>query len=273
MSVDDAAIQKGLLVAGLVVAMLAEGELVGVHNLGAGQGVSIRELQRGVDSLGAPLVDSPRVEWAQVEFVPLEYPADNYSAVVGLWTANGRTGTGVSLRLFPNEATRSTMAELGLVSFYCQIVGFVPVEPLDPDFVVPDPPPRRPEPELRNPRERPETTNIDAIPERWRAAIGDLAHRLVIGDYDGLAADGLVANSDHPEFAGVGYAIEKYPSRLVELGPYSWDLSEHAPYDDDKVFQARIDLSTEDGSDGLTMNVFVADDGKDVVAMIESVHG
>jgi len=56
-----------------------------------------------------------------------------------------------------------------------------------------------------------------------------IIHRLVAGDYAGLAADDLLSCTTDPTGDRIGRWIEDYPATLVERPDEAWAYSEHFP--------------------------------------------
>ncbi len=156
-------------------------------------------------------------------------------------------------------------------TFEVEIDGFVPVD-------------REAAPEQLG--EPPETAGIggerpgrkpsgSSVPERWRAVLGAMVHRLVIGDYGGLAADGLVRATDDASDAGVGRWIEEYPGHLVDLPGDAWEYSDCAPWagvTDGSWFVIVPLWTAEEGMSDLSMEATVWDDGSSITARIDMVH-
>lgn len=104
--------------------------------------------------------------------------------------------------------------------------------------------------------------------------LGSIVHRLVIGDYASLAADGLVSSTTDPTDSSIGRWIEDYPARLVDPPAEAWAFSEHGPRTGvPHSWWVIVDLWTaEEGRSDLSMEATVWDDGASVVVKIDNVH-
>lgn len=144
-----------------------------------------------------------------------------------------------------------------------ELVGFVPVERLEPLPEPPAPPrpPRRPPPKSEEP-----------VPVRWRPALAELVRRLVVGDYAGLIADGIW--TEIPGHDGwLAESIGTYPGELVELPEEGWDWS---PYEDRSEWEpgwSYVDLwTTEHQPSDLTMEAAINEDGDQLQVQLLNVH-
>lgn len=260
---NDEDVRRGMRIAGgIAVGLLVKGAFDDLERMTSGRHLSADELRQAVESVGEPLVETPDWEWAKISITPStgECPA-GFDFGVPLWTAGGGTGIGLSLHMIPTSYG----------TFELEIEGFVPVEA----SVAPD---LRDEPTpttiFLNAGSGPGQPSESPVPERWRPVLSSIIHRLVIGDYAGLAADGLVSYTDDPTDTSIGRWIEEYPATLVDLPPEAWTYSEHAPW----VGQAQswwviVDLWTaEEGRSDLSMEATVWDDGTSIVAQVDNVH-
>jgi hypothetical protein len=99
-------------------------------------------------------------------------------------------------------------------------------------------------------------------------------HRLVVGDYAGLATDGLVSHTADPQDPSIGHWIEAYPATLVALPPAAWAYSDHGPIEAEPgAWWVVVDLWTaEEGRSDLSMEATVWDDGSDPRVQVHTVH-
>jgi hypothetical protein len=106
------------------------------------------------------------------------------------------------------------------------------------------------------------------------ASAGTIVHRLVIGDYAGLAADGLISGVESATDTSVGQWIEEYPASLVDLPPEAWSLSEHGEWANTPgSWWVIVPLWTaEEGRSDLSLEATVWDDGTSMTAKIDMVH-
>lgn len=273
--------EPDVLSAGTVVNYLVEGYFRGASRLTGGRNLSAEELEREVATIGEPLGHVPGWELRQIpvsactgaheiapgdEFDPFEHlePGVGYDFVIPLWTASGRSGVGVSFHLIPTSNI--------LRSQHPVIVGFIPIDPRS----YPGGPSEVPQPRPTVAR----TSGAWGLPERspvpvrWRPLLHEVVHRLVMGDYDGLAAEGLVAGSDLPESPSIGHWIEEYPGTLNDVPAEGWLHSDHWPNDwAPGSWSVVLDLWTvEEGLSDLSLEATVWDDGDTVRVRIDNVH-
>lgn len=252
---DDDTRRGSAIVASMVVGVLIDGDYDTVLNVAA-EHLSRADLAFPVEFLGQPLVDPPRWQWAELSITP---NPDGFTVVVPLWTADGPAGLGAELHV-----VRTTYGP-----FEGTLQGFCPVE------VVSEPTGDLPEwAQLNCAHREPLPPSDDPVPERWRPILGAIVHRLVAGDYTGLAADGLLAFTTDPTDDSIGHWIEDYPATLVELPDEAWAYSEHFPEAEQPgAWSVFIDLWTaEEGHSDLTLEATVWDDGTDVVVKVHNVH-
>ena len=111
------------------------------------------------------------------------------------------------------------------------------------------------------------------IPDRWRPGLSGIVHRLVIGDYAGLASDGILDFTSDPLDTSIGRWIEEYPATLVELPDEAWLTSECGPAaGEENLWWVIVDLWTaEEGRSDLCMEATVYDDGAGIVIKLHDV--
>ena len=136
----------------------------------------------------------------------------------------------------------------------------------------------KPAPEPSPPRAPEERRLVPAPPEmqipgRWRPVFAEIVHRLVIGDYAGLARDGFVAGTDDPSDERIGFWIERYPGTLVDLPNDVWTVADCIPIEQDpNMWWAVIPMWEEDGPSDLSLEAEVRDDGSTIEIKVENVH-
>lgn len=263
--IDEEAARRGMRIAGqMMVGILAERDYSGLETMTSGRHLSADELRRAVESLGHPIIRTPESEWPTVAVTPStgDRPA-GFDFVVPLWTSEGRSALGMAVHLIPTTYGTFEVEIDGFVPIGANAVP-VPVAPAEPG------PPTRPDVAGGGSGRRSDSP----VPERWRPVLGSIVHRLVIGDYAGLAADGLVSHTSDPTDTSIGRWIEDYPAHLVELPAEAWDFSEHG----ERVgapgsWWVIVDLWTaEEGRSDLSMEATVWDDGSSVAAKVDNVH-
>ena len=261
MSPDAATRQRLLIAVGTVVGLLVSGGYVALERMTRGRHLTAAELEQAVASVGRPLSRPPPEVLQGLEPVPVPgTPPDSYDVVVPLWTEAGPAGVGVEIRLVPTPWT----------TFDAEILGLQAVD-VDAQAA----------PGASQPATRPERPSTPAGPpagdpvrERWRPVLTEIVHRLVVGDYDGLARDGIVAGTDDPRDAGIGLWIEEYPATLVDLPPGAWAYSDHGPIEGAAgAWWVIVDLWTaEEGRSDLSMEATVWDDGRTITVKVHAVH-
>ena len=244
------------------VNLLADG-LYDVVAAGSGSHVSEEELRRAVEDHGQRLVPIP-----QAELEALDYPRvpgaerATYEVSVPLWTGEGPSDLVLELRFA--ETTRQT--------FKTEVVALHVVPGAHRAYSAkpaPAPsPPRAPE-ERRLMPAPPERR----IPERWRPVFAEIVHRLVIGDHAGLARDGFVAGTDDPSDERIGFWIERYPGKLVDLPDDVWTIADCIRIGQEpNMWWAVIPMWEEDGPSDLSLEAEVRDDGSTIEIKVENVH-
>jgi hypothetical protein len=258
---DD--IRSGMRIAGgMSVGLLVQGAYDVLATMSSGRHLSAGELRRAVEALGRPIVETPDSEWSHIALSPStgEGPA-GFDFVVPLWTSDGRSGLGLAAHLIPT--TYGT--------FDLEIKGFVPIEA----GAVPDTPGREaPAARAGDTAGGSDRRSDSPVPKRWRTLLESIVHRLVIGDYAGLAADGLVSYTNDPTDESIGRWIEDYPAKLVDLPAEAWAYSAHAPWAGAaQSWWVIVPLWTaEEGHSDLSMEATIWDDGFEIVAKIDNVH-
>ena len=205
------------------------------------------------------LIEPSDEDWSRVMLEPRTGKSQaGFDFVVPLSTAEGRTGIGMAMHLVPT--TYGT--------FDIEVEGFVPVAaPVELSTS------SKPISVRSRGGASPSQPSSSAVPERWRPVLDEVVHRLAIGDYAGLVADGLVSFTDDPADTSIGRWIEEYPAKLVDLPAEAWDYSEHgASVDAQGSWWVIVDLWTGEGRSDLSMEATVWDDGTSVVAKIDNVH-
>ena len=116
--------------------------------------------------------------------------------------------------------------------------------------------------------------DVEQVPERWRLAIVEVVHRLVVRDYAGLAQDGFVRDATTTVDDSVGDWIEDYPATLVELPSEAWLHASCGKIKTERgAWWLVVDLWTkEEGRSDLSLEGTVRDDGTNVRVEIANVH-
>jgi hypothetical protein len=103
--------------------------------------------------------------------------------------------------------------------------------------------------------------------------LANVVHRLLVGDYEGLARDGFLAFTGGPADRSIGSWIEGHPRKLVELPDEAWEASDHRAIEGDpNAWAVYVDLWDEAGPSGLTLMALVRNDGSNVEIKVEDVH-
>lgn len=110
------------------------------------------------------------------------------------------------------------------------------------------------------------------MPQRWRRLLAEIVHRLVIGDYAGLARDGYVEGTDDPDDASIGLWIEDYPATMVDLPDEAWAFSVHGPLESGMWWVTVPLWTSEEGRSDLSMEATVYDDCTDITVKIHTIH-
>jgi hypothetical protein len=236
------------------IGLLADGEFDIVEGM-LRRSLSATALRDAVGALPGRLVDPPSEVWADLSITAA---ASGYDVEVPLWTTAGPSTLGLRMHV---DGT-------GHRGFWVDEATFAEVEPRwFAGDVAEDRPGSAPSP--RPPRSLSDTP----VPERWRPALGELVRRLVLGDYAGLEAEGLVAEGSGAGMEdGIGHWIELYPDSLVDMPPEGWDYTEHEPW------AGRTDSwwvivplwSEHERPSDLSMEATVWDDGTEVRVQIDT---
>jgi hypothetical protein len=232
-----------------------------VEAMTEGRNLSSDALRRAIEQYGRRLVSIPDNE--RDAFEPRRVPDSTptlYHAAVHLWTQEeGQSDLTVQLAFV--ETTHHT--------FDVEVLGFR-VAPLNHRLrSSPSPRERRP----RTPSQRQPLLG-DPIPIEWRSTFERLVHRLVIGDYAGLARDGVVSATSGPDDASIGTWIERYPWTLIDLPEEAWAFSDHYPIETEpRIWYVRLDLWTaEEGRGDLSLEARVWEVGLGIKVLIDEVH-
>jgi hypothetical protein len=112
------------------------------------------------------------------------------------------------------------------------------------------------------------------IPDEWRSTFERLVHRLAIGDYAGLARDGVVSATRGPDDTSIGTWIERYPGTLINLPEEAWAFSDHYAIETEpRIWYVRLDLWTaEEGRSDLSLEARVWEVGLGIKVLIDEVH-
>ena len=242
------------------VNMLADG---GYEVVAAGSGghVSEEELRRAVEDYGQRLVAIPQAELEALDYrrVPGEEPA-TYEVSVPLWTEEGPSDLVLELRFV--EAHKETF-DVEVLALHVVPGVRRRRHPRAHAEAPPRPAPSRGAPVPRG----------TPIPERWRPLFAEIVHRLVIGDYAGLARDGFVAGTDDPSDESIGIWIEQYRGTLADLPEEAWAFSDHVRVEHlPDTWRVLLDLWDEDGPSDLSLEAVVRDDGSTIEIKVENVH-
>lgn len=202
---------------GGVMGLLAAGEVAMVAERG---GLDEEDLRRGLVAYEGQLRPYPDQFWSWLDERCVLAPVPGatgaeHEVVVPLWTDTGPADRGLRLRLTP----------LGSRGLDACVVGFEDVAP-DPGWAVMTVTPSSGAYSDGDPAPR-----GNSIPERWRTALRELVYRLVRGDYEGLARDGILPPAGHPVHDMVTREIHDYPGRLVDLPDEAWAWASHDPPD------------------------------------------
>jgi hypothetical protein len=258
---DEADVRRGIRIAGgTAVGLLVKGAFDVLETMTSGRYLSADELRRGVETLGRPLIETPEQDWASVSVSSLPRLGDTaFGFVVPLWTVDGRSALGMAAQTIPTAYG----------TFDIEVTGFVPLDATAFPAGV-----NQQSPEMHTTVLRGGHESRTPVPDRWRPVLASIVHRLVLGDYAGMAADGLISYSNDPTDASIGRWIKEYPAHLVDLPADAWAYSEHGP--DINVpgsWWVIVDLWTaEEGHSDLSMEATVWDDGVDVVVKVRNVH-
>lgn len=246
--------------ASTALSLLVDGLYDILESMTSGRRLTAGELRKAVESLGHPLVQVPDWAWSQVRIERASMPHDvAYSMEVPLWTQDGLAHRAIELRLI----------ETSYGIFDIEISGFTEVtatgleQPTDCLKLEES----EQEQTVALPTGRP-------VPERWRPVLGAIVHRLAIGDYVGLAREGLIAFAVDSSDARIGHWIDGYSARLVDLPPEAWAFSDYGEtHGKPGYWWVIVDLWTaEEGRSDLSMEATVYDDGHEVRVEVNDVH-
>lgn len=235
------------------IGLLVDGEYAIVEAMVRGS-LTAEELRTAVSSLPGELVDPPAWEWVSLSIVPVDR---GFEVVIPLWTDLGPSAVGMRFHA-DGSAQRG---------FWIDEAEFVPVEPRSlaseaaTEVGV-----------CAQPARAPRAISDTPVPERWRAALGELIHRLVIGDYAGLESQGLAEGSGDGLEHGIGHWIEAYPDRLVDPPPDWWKYSEHSIWEGrSEEWWVIVPLWTErESPSDLSLEATVWDDGAEIRVRIDT---
>ena len=188
-----------------------------------------------------------------------------------------RTTYDLSVPMWTDEGQSALTLEVRIVEFHDGRVG---VEVLDVHKISETDPARAPvartEPLPKNPkprpREAPPKPSDHPVPERWRPLLAEIIHRLVIGDYAGLARDGSVSYTDDPSDDSIGMWIEDYPWRMVDLPEEAWAFSDHFQVGPNSWSVVVSLWTAEEGLSDLSLEAIVYEDGPNVTVKVDMVH-
>lgn len=244
---------------GMAIGLLVQKQFDYLEAMTSGKHMSAETLRRRIEAIGSPLVSTPDDEWAGVA-VTHDRDSGGQGArfVAPLWTNEGRSGVGLAMRLVPTDYGTFDVEVEAVVEVMSESLSANVAQPV---AVVS----RSEEQDIRS---------DDPVPERWRPILGSLVHRLVIADYAGLAADGLVAATSDPTDTSIGRWIEDYPAHLVDLPSEAWDYSTYGQWEGaPESSWVIVPLWTaEEGRSDLSMEATIWDDSATIVARLDGVH-
>lgn len=251
----------------MLVDMLRRGHYDALETWTKGRHLSADALRQAVEAFGEPLI---RVRVRDRDSLHLEgvRHADRttYDASVPLWTEQGESELTAEIRFVELDEGGDECEILAI-----RTVGRGETHRASVVRMEPQPPPTPPTERWRPP------DYYKPVPERWRPLLWDLVHRLVMGDYAGLARDGFVSYVQGPDDDSIGTWIEDYPWRLIDLPEEAWEYSDHLllsePDTEPDTWYASVDMWTgEEGPSDLTLEATVHDDGTSVSIQIDNVH-
>ncbi len=265
LGVDEEEFRRGFFatMTNLYVNELAQARYDALETWTKGRHLSAEALRQAVESHGEHLIRVRVHPGDSLHFEGVRH-ADRttYDASVPLWTEEGESMLTLELRFVELDSggyEHEILAIRTIASDQAHRAPIVRMEPLP----TPTPPTER----------RPPPDHFNPIPERWRPPLWDVVHRLVIGEYAGLARDGFISYIQGPDDDSIGIAIEDYPWRLIDLPEEAWKYSDHWPFDQPDIWYARVDLWTaEEGPSDLTLVATVHDDGMRVSVQIDRVE-
>jgi hypothetical protein len=254
---------RRLLAAGAATAinLMVRGQYDVLEAMTRGRHLSAGQLRAAVEERDIQLALLPDDEWDLMEVRELpDAERPTYEVSVPLWSSNGPAPLALDLRFI----------DLYGQAFETEVLGFheaVGIRSVSSGRGVGGPAVSRQTPVSQA---RPEA---DPIPKRWRLIFASIVHRLVVGDYEGLARDGYLAFTDDPADRSIGTWIEGHTRKLVDLPDEAWAASDHHAIEGEpNAWAVHLDLWDEAGPSGLTLMAEVRDDGSSVEVRVEDVH-
>ncbi len=114
-------------------------------------------------------------------------------------------------------------------------------------------------------------TNEFVVPEQFRPAIKEIVHELVMGNYNGLEADGRAGDLNAQQLKTA--LTEYYPCTLIELPDEAWEVAEAYYVERTREWAIDVDLWTvEEGHSDLTLQLMVRDTNEGILVAIEDLH-
>lgn len=254
--IDDLRGKLGSTIALTILSLVEDDDRLLLRRLGFPDGVDPAEAVAGIRAVlsgyGQRLVEIPFPRLKELPYRIVE-PADPMvvEVEVRLWTATEAPSDLVLSMRFVEDLEYPVP---DMFTYNSEVVS-LEVAPFEGVRGVPPPPLERPPLErvVRDP-----DPELDPVPERWRAMLGELVHRLVVGDFDGLVDDGLVTEGFVPYLRE---SVTSYSAHLVDLPEEAWAYSHHIA-GDDPVAEVTVWLwSEEEGISDLSMDATVWDDG------------
>ncbi len=109
-----------------------------------------------------------------------------------------------------------------------------------------------------------------AVPSKWRQALRDAVHQLIVGNYQALCRDGRAGRLTADELHD---AVTGYPATLVEIPDEAFELPEPIEYSDGSGWSLDLDLWTaEEGRSDLTLSVSIQERPEGIRLLIENLH-
>lgn len=110
------------------------------------------------------------------------------------------------------------------------------------------------------------------IPERFRSAIKDIVHQMVVGNYAGLADDGRAGEFTAEQLQD---AMGQYDLTLLELPDDVWQNADADAFHNEERGYWDIDVplwTVEEGRSDFTLQLGVCDGGDDFKMFITELH-